>query len=45
MARIDTVEARARLKAQNEPHWIKVSTGCCLGFRKLTPTSVGMSCQ
>ena len=41
MAKIDTVEARARLKAQNEPYWIKVSTGCYLGFRKLTPTSVG----
>lgn len=32
--RIDTVEARARLKARTPPYWQKLSTGCHLGFRK-----------
>jgi len=41
MSRIDTVDARSKLKARHEPYWIKVSTGCHLGFRKMTPTSVG----
>lgn len=41
MSKIDTVDARNKLKARHEPYWIKVSTGCHIGFRKMTPTSVG----
>lgn len=41
MATINTVAARERLKPQNEPHWHRLSSGCTLGFRKLTPASVG----
>ncbi len=39
--KIDTVEARNRIKPRAEPYWIRLSSGCSLGFRKLTPTSVG----
>jgi integrase len=38
---ITTVAARDKLKTQHEPHWLKVSTGCYIGFRKITPTSTG----
>lgn len=38
---ITTVAARDRLKAQHEPHWLKVSTGSYIGFRKMTATSTG----
>jgi integrase len=41
MTTITAVQARDKLRAQNEPHWVKLSTGCYLGFRKLTPTSTG----
>ena len=41
MAVITAVQARNKLKAQHEPHWVKLSTGCYLGFHKLTPTSTG----
>jgi len=41
MAKIDTVEARSKLKAQNEPFWQRLSKGCSLGYRKLTPSSIG----
>ena len=41
MAKIDSVERRGRLKAQNEPHWVRLAAGCYLGFRKLTPASSG----
>ena len=41
MAKIDTVDARTRLKPKAEPYWAKLSTGCTLGFRKMTPGSIG----
>ena len=41
MAKIDTVEARSKLKAKNEPYWQRLSKGCSLGYRKLTPSSTG----
>lgn len=41
MAKIDTVDARTRLKARAEPYWTKLSTGSTLGFRKMTPSSIG----
>lgn len=39
--RIDTVDARGRLKPRTEPYWTRISAGCQLGFRKMTPASVG----
>lgn len=41
MARIDTVDSRSKLKPRAEPYWIKLSSGCMLGFRKMTSTSTG----
>lgn len=41
MARIDTVDARSKLKPRAEPYWIKLSSGCVLGFRKMTSGSLG----
>ena len=41
MAKIDTVDARTRLKARAEPYWTRLSTGSTLGFRKMTPSSIG----
>lgn len=41
MTNIGTVKAREDLKDQHEPHWLKISTGCYLGFRKLTATTAG----
>ena len=41
MARIDTVDARSKLKPRAEPYWVKLSTGCMLGFRKMTSGSIG----
>lgn len=39
--RIDTVEARSKLKPRRPPYWQKVSNGCHLGFRKMTSGSDG----
>lgn len=39
--RIDTVEGRSRLKPRRPPYWHKLSTGCALGFRKMTTDSEG----
>lgn len=39
--RIDTVEARSKLKPRRPPYWQKLTTGCHLGFRKLSPASAG----
>lgn len=39
--RIDTVEARSKLKARRPPYWHKLSNGCHLGFRKMSPSSDG----
>ena len=41
MARIDTVDSRNKLKPRTEPYWVKLSSGCMLGFRKMTPSSTG----
>ena len=34
--RIDTVEGRSRLKPRPPPYWQKLTTGCHLGFRKMS---------
>lgn len=41
MAKIDTVDARNKLKPRTEPYWVKLSSGCMLGFRKMTSSSTG----
>lgn len=41
MTKIDTVTARDALKARHAPHWLKISEGCHLGFRKTTPSGPG----
>lgn len=41
MTALGIVQAREKLRPQHEPHWLKLSTGCYLGFRKLTPASTG----
>lgn len=40
-ARIDTVDARGKLKPQHEPYWVRITSGCYLGFRRMTATSTG----
>lgn len=39
--RIDTVDARSRLKPRAEPYWTRINAGCQIGFRKMTSTSAG----
>lgn len=39
--RIDTVDARNRLKPRAEPYWARVNAGCQIGFRKMTSASTG----
>jgi integrase len=39
--KINTVESRAKLKPRPAPYWHKLSSGCHLGFRKMTPSSEG----
>lgn len=34
MAELSTKTARGRLKIRREPHWMKLKTGCFLGFRR-----------
>ena len=41
MATISKVEAREGLKPRRAPYWHKLSNGCHLGFRKMTPSSGG----
>lgn len=41
MHALGAVQTRDRLKAQHEPHWLKLSNGCYLGFRRLTANSTG----
>lgn len=38
---IDSVTARARLKARRDAYWHKIATGCYIGFRKTTGDSTG----
>lgn len=40
--KIDTVNARAKLKCRREPYWQKISQGCFLGFRKMTSDAAGV---
>jgi site-specific recombinase XerD len=40
-ANLKTVESRDKLKPQREPYYSMIKSGCYLGFRKMTPTSVG----
>jgi site-specific recombinase XerD len=39
--KIDTVESRGKLKPRPAPYWHKLSSGCHVGFRKMTPASEG----
>lgn len=39
--RIDTVEARTKLKARRAPYWVRLAPGCSLGYRKLAAGSPG----
>lgn len=39
--KIDTVQARAKLKIRHAPYWQRISTGCHIGFRRLTVSSEG----
>jgi integrase len=39
--RIDTVEGRSRLKPRAPPYWQKLTTGCHVGFRKMSKASEG----
>lgn len=41
MPALSTVQGREKLKCQHEPHWMKLGAGSYLGFRKLTPASMG----
>ena len=41
MTRIATIDARTKLKPGAEPYWVKLSSGCKLGFRKMTLASIG----
>ncbi len=41
MPALGVVQSRDKLPPQHEPHWLKLSSGCYLGFRKITPTSTG----
>lgn len=39
--KIDTVESRSKLRPRPAPYWQKLSSGCHVGFRKMTPSSEG----
>lgn len=39
--KIETVSARAKLKARREPYWQRISKGFHVGVRKMSSTSVG----
>lgn len=41
MPALGVVQTRDKLKPQHEPYWVKLSSGCYLGFRKLTSNSTG----
>lgn len=41
MSKIDTVSARERLAPRHDPYWLRISTGCYLGYRKMTAASEG----
>src|SRR4051812_46083095 len=39
--RINTVEGRAKLKPRRSPYWARLSSGCQLGYRRMTSASSG----
>jgi integrase len=39
--KLDTVNARDKLKPRREPYWQRLDSGCILGFRKMTAHSIG----
>ena len=39
--RLDTVEARNKIKARRSPYWQKLSSGCHVGFRKMAAGAQG----
>ena len=39
--KIDTVQARSRLKPQHDPYFVSISRGLALGFRKPSTTATG----
>jgi integrase len=39
--KLDTVAARDKLKPRREPYWQRLESGCFLGFRKMSPQSIG----
>lgn len=41
MANFSKVSERARLKPRRDPYWHKLSAGCYVGYRKMTPGSDG----
>lgn len=41
MAKLSKVADRDKLKPRRDPYWEKISSGCFLGFRKMTATSAG----
>ncbi len=40
-ARIDSVSSRQRLKPRRGPYWHRISKGCYLGYRKMSPSGDG----
>lgn len=39
--KIDTVDARSKLKARHSPHFVRLEGGCYLGYRKTVATGAG----
>jgi hypothetical protein len=39
--KIDTVEARSKLKPRAAPYWQRISAGCHVGFRRMSVGSIG----
>ncbi len=39
--KIDTVQSRSKLAPRRAPYWQRLSTGCHVGYRKLSVTSTG----
>lgn len=40
-ARIDTVDARSKLKARHSPYYVRLESGCYLGYRKTVSAGTG----
>ena len=41
MSKLSKVVDREKLKARRDPYWEKISSGCFIGFRKMTTSSIG----